>query len=79
VNSEEVRTWIEEASFLRLENCVLRLSDEGKQECLAWAQKYLYEGNDPVKMKWAVAIVGTLAPDELDDDDEILDEKETHD
>jgi len=69
----KTRQWIDEASFARLEQRVLSLDEKSKPEFLSWARSYYNNGCDPVKLKWAVAIIGTLAPEELDDDESILD------
>ena len=76
MTQDEVYTWMATASFLRLESRILKMSEGTKRYSLEWARKYLNEGCDPVRMKWAVAIVGTLAPEELgdeEDDRDILD------
>ena len=74
MNDDEVSKWIQKSSFLRLENRVLKMNAEMRAYSLNWARDYLRHGGDRVKMKWAVAIGGTLAPEELEamDDDDIL-------
>jgi hypothetical protein len=74
VTPAETAEWIINADFDTLERRVNGFSDHDKLHLLTWALKVQRDPTitSEAGIRWAVAVIGTLAPEKFDDENEVL-------